>query len=133
MASLLENTRKIRKLKYTSDYNMALDVGISSYPLWKFLKGQRVSKDTEHKIERFVIMWIKDNKKWFDESDIQSLRDEKQEILEMYKTAINQYNKLLEQNKQLQAELIQAKSLLAISETTNKIITAVQNKEDVLR
>ena len=133
MASLLENTRKIRKLKYTSDYNMALDVGISSYPLWKFLKGQRVSKDTEHKIERFVIMWIHNNKKWFDESDIQSLRDEKQEILEMYKTAINQYNKLLEQNKQLQAELIQAKSLLAISETTNKIITAVQNKEDVLR
>ena len=52
--TLLEKMNNIRKEKYTSLYDMSLDIGISYFTLWKFFNGRKIKKDMLNKIENFI-------------------------------------------------------------------------------
>lgn len=49
-AAAIEHKQKY----YTSSYAMAIDIGLSYYAVWKFLKGQKVTSKTVVKIEDFL-------------------------------------------------------------------------------
>lgn len=95
MQFLHNKINEIRSNNYSSIYTMSLDIGISYYALYRFLKNEKSTKTTLNKIEEFIKMWKNNDKTWYSE-------EEYNDLLAKYEMAVNQNNavyKLYEQVK----------------------------------